>query len=179
MGDALNEIEYEGKQMNTKVISGFPAVGKSHFYNKTKKESLENENDVPLVSDSDSSNFSWLKDKEGNNTRERNPKFPQNYIEHIKSKIKERVDYVFVSSHKEVRDALVEAGIKFTLVYPDLSLRDEWIERCRRRGSPQGFLDMLKNKWNTFILECETQKGCNTVCLKENEYLSDVIEAIK
>lgn len=55
--------------------------------------------------DSDSSNFSWVKDENGNNTKERNPEFPKNYIEHIKSNIG-KVDVIFVSSHKVVREAL-------------------------------------------------------------------------
>ena len=32
-----------------------------------------------------------------------------------------------VSSHKEVREALVENGIFFTLVYPEPSIKEEYI----------------------------------------------------
>ena len=65
------------KTIRTKIISAFPGTGKSYYHNKNKETTL----------DSDSSNFSWIKDENGNNTTERNPKFPQNYIYHIKENI--------------------------------------------------------------------------------------------
>jgi hypothetical protein len=86
----------------TKIISAFPGVGKSVYHSKYP--------DITL--DSDSSNFSWIKDDNGNNTEERNPDFPKNYIEHIKSNIG-KYKYIFVSSHKEVRNALFDNCIFF------------------------------------------------------------------
>lgn len=62
---------------NTIVISAFPACGKSY--------KVKNYNGKPYTMlDSDSSNFSWIKDELGNNTKVRNPDFPSNYIQHIK-----------------------------------------------------------------------------------------------
>ena len=91
--------------MKTKVYSAFPGVGKTTYFNKTKL----------YVLDSDSSKF----DKK---------KFPDNYIQHIERNIQDpNVDKILVSSHKDVRDALVARGINFVLVYPDRSLKDEYI----------------------------------------------------
>ena len=56
---------------------------------------------VLQFADSDSSVFSWI---EVNGKKERNPDFLSDYIEHIKSLIG-KVDYIFVSSHGDVRDA--------------------------------------------------------------------------
>jgi hypothetical protein len=39
--------------------------------------------------------------------------FPDNYIEHIKQKISEGYARIFISSHKEVREALVKNGLEF------------------------------------------------------------------
>ena len=56
----------------TLVMSAFPASGKTFAYNKYKNSKI--------IFDSDSSEFSWIKDEFGNNTKERNPDFPNNYI---------------------------------------------------------------------------------------------------
>lgn len=61
----------------TTIISGFPGIGKSYFF---RNQEYNNR----TVLDSDSSEFSWVKDENGNNTKERNPDFPSNYIDHIK-----------------------------------------------------------------------------------------------
>ena len=81
----------------TMVIAAFPGTGKS-FCTKNEGEKFEG------ILDSDSSNYSWIKDSNGQNTTERNPDFPNNYITHIKENIG-KVDIIFVSSHKEVREA--------------------------------------------------------------------------
>src|SRR5574343_786468 len=88
----------------TLIVSAFPGTGKSHLFNNTKLNIL----------DSDSSKF----DKS---------KFPENYIKHIKENI-EKVDVILVYSHKEVRNALVKNNIKFLLVYPNKSLKSEYVK---------------------------------------------------
>ncbi len=136
----------------TIVISAFPGCGKSHlFKNKGNKQIL----------DSDSSKF----DKS---------QFPQNYIEHIKSNIGD-VDMIMVSSHKEVRDALVDNGIDFTLVYPNKDIKDEYIQRYIDRGNEEKFVDLLKKNWENWILELEQQQGCKKIELNGGQYLSDVV----
>lgn len=131
--------------METKIISAFPACGKTFF---CKHHSG--------VLDSDSSRFSWLKDEDGNNTRVRNPAFPDNYIEHIKENIG-KVDIIFVSSHKEVRDALERNNLPYTLVYPDISLKEEWIRRLKARGDDEGFINFISENWETFINEMDNE----------------------
>ena len=63
------------KKIKTRIISAFPACGKTYCYQNLQ-------NDYKGILDSDSSDFSWVKDKDGNNTKERNPDFPNNYIQH-------------------------------------------------------------------------------------------------
>ncbi|GFN32481.1 hypothetical protein [Paenibacillus xylaniclasticus] len=144
---------------NTKVISGFPAVGKSYFFNQ----------DLGFeVLDSDSSQFSWL--SEG----ARHPDFPNNYMEHIKNNIG-KVDIILVSSHDVVRAALKENEIAYTLVYPDKSLKDEYIERFKNRGNNEGFINFISSKWDEFIEDIENETYPNKVKLKSNQYLKDLI----
>ncbi|RTK92898.1 MAG: hypothetical protein EKK64_11175, partial [Neisseriaceae bacterium] len=95
------------KKHQAKVIAAFPGTGKSTYYKQHATEQI--------ILDSDSSLF----DKKD---------FPNNYIQHIKNHLN-KADIIFVSSHKIVRDALVEANIPFTLIYPNLDCKDEYLTR--------------------------------------------------
>jgi len=106
--------------------------------------------------DSDSSEFSWVKDSEGNNTKERNPDFPSNYIKHIKNNIG-KVDVIFVSSHEVVRKALAENSINTIIVYPNRSLKEEWIRRFKARGNNEGFISFISRNWDNFIDDIQTE----------------------
>ena len=100
--------------------------------------------------------------------------FPKNYIQHIKSNIGE-ADIILVSSHKEVRDALVNQGIDFKLVYPARDIKDEYIQRYIDRGNDGKFVELLKQNWENWMTELEEQKGCNKIELKKGQYLSDIM----
>lgn len=117
--------------LNGNVVCGFPGVGKSTAFNSEKKYK---------VSDSDSSLF----DKS---------QFPSNYIQHIKQQ-QEIMDFVMVSTHKVVRDALILEEIPFYLVYPTYSLKDVFIQRYIDRGSPEPFIQLMKDNFERFVDEC-------------------------
>lgn len=137
---------------NTIVISAFPACGKSY--------KVKNYNGDPYIMlDSDSSRFSWIKDTEGN-IKTRNPDFPSNYIQHIKNNIG-KVDVIFVSSHKEVRQALRDNDIKYFMVYPTLDMKYIFLQRMKDRGNAKEFIKMFENKFEEFVKEIE--KECKEV----------------
>jgi hypothetical protein len=81
-----------------------------------------------------------------------------------------------VSSHKEVRDALVNESINFTLVYPRKDIKDEYIQRYIDRGNDGKFVELLKQNWNNWTDELENQEGCEKIELESGQYLSNVIE---
>lgn len=139
------------------LISAFPGTGKSFYTKHAKKYYPRN-----WCTDSDSSKF----DKS---------KFPENYITHIKNKIESNTQYIFISSHKIVRDALVNNNLDFVLVYPDMSLKQEYIERYKLRGNNEDFIKLLENKWEEWINECQEQEGCLHVVLKSNQFIKDVL----
>ena len=144
--------------MKTKIISAFPGTGKSYF----KQNSELN------VLDSDSSKFSWIE------KGVRHPDFPQNYINHIKENIG-KVDIILVSSHANVRNALMQEGIYFWLMFPEIDLKNEYIKRFKARGNDQNFIDMLDIQWDSFIKGLERQPTCKIIRLKSGEFLSDYI----
>jgi wyosine [tRNA(Phe)-imidazoG37] synthetase (radical SAM superfamily) len=100
--------------------------------------------------------------------------FPQNYIKHIKDNLG-KADVILVSSHKEVREALVDNQIQFTLVYPEVSNKDEYIQRYIDRGSPEAFVNLLTKNWDMWISELEDQNDCSKIKLQDGQYLSDVL----
>ena len=148
------------------IVSAFPATGKSWVFNTDKSK---------VILDSDSSQFSWVEDSEG---QVRNPNFPGNYIQHIRQEIN-NCDIMFVSSHRMVRDALLHAGIPYYLVYPErnLGLRIEYLKRCKNRGTPE-IAELLNHNWDTFMHELEAQTGCEHIRLGQGQYLSDVMNLI-
>lgn len=148
---------------DTKIISAFPACGKTYVFENFKDK---------VILDSDSSKFSWVMVA---NQKVRNPDFPKNYISHIKENIG-KADYILVSTHENVRKALEEAGIDFYLIYPDRSLKEEWIGRCFLRGSGEKFCQLIADNWDNWIdgLEKDSKKH-KFMKLLNNEYLSHVI----
>lgn len=139
---------------DTLIISGFPGVGKTSLYQKSSGDFI--------IMDSDSSTF----DKK---------EFPENYICHIKENIG-KADIILVSSHKDVRLALESHGIEFMLIYPNIGLKDEYLERYKQRGSTQGFIDLIAKNWELWIneiMELENNDYITKFELKSNEYLSE------
>lgn len=151
--------------MSTCVVSGFPAVGKTWLVQNIKDK---------IILDSDSSQFSWIKDENGNNTKERNPNFPQNYIDHIKENF-DKADLILVSSHSIVRKALKDNNIHYTIVYPDVTLKEEYLDRYRNRGNDIGFINMINTNWYQFIEEIKVETFPSLVKLRTGQYLKDVI----
>ena len=174
--------------MSAKIISAFPGCGKTTYYKEWSQYSPENvwrrDNngeqvymhfypDIPVgekILDSDSSLFSWIYDENGNKTDKRNPDFPNNYIKHIKDHM-ETENIIFVSSHKVVRDALREAGIPYTLIYPEKGMKDEWIRRFKERGNDEAFIKFQDEHWDEFIDDMENETYPEKVVLN-NKYIN-------
>jgi len=135
------------------IICGFPGVGKSFL---TK----ENPNSV---SDSDSSTF----DKKN---------FPANYIKHIKGLIGKK-SIIMISTHEEVIDEMEKLNVNFIIVHPARELKDEYLKRYEERGSPEGFIKLLSDKWDEFQDAIEKPRDNSwKLILQKGEFLSDYFE---
>jgi hypothetical protein len=141
----------------TKIISGFPGTGKTHFYiNETKLHVLDSD-----ISKFDKSNF------------------PANYIAHIKENIG-KVDIIFISSNLDVRKAMYENHINFTLIYPKYDLKKEYLERYTKRGSSLTFINLIRTCWDEWMQDLYTEDFCtNYIRLDSNQYIKNVINKIK
>ena len=136
--------------MRTRIISAFPGTGKSYYHKKYPETTL----------DSDSSNFSWATK---NGLTIRNSDFPNNYIQYIKDNIG-KYEFIFVSSHKEVRDALKDNCLFFYLIYPDNDKKEIYLQKYRDRGNAESFVKLLDENWNEWIKQCEFEEfGCKNI----------------
>lgn len=124
----------------TLITAGFPGIGKSYAVDVIRNQGLK-------VSDSDSSLFSWIM-KDGEKVR--NPNFVHDYMEHIREKVKERYDHVFVSTHEEIIQALNDADdLNLTVVKPHKRRKEEFKEIYEKRGDV--FKDFIIDNWDTLL----------------------------
>lgn len=145
--------------IQTRIVSAFPGTGKSYYCNYD-------------ISQYDPTPYGYCIDIDSSKFDKNN--FPTNYIEHIKSNIGKHA-IIFVSSHKVVRDALVAEGIPFTLVYPTIEQKHEYIQRYRQRGNDEKFITLVESNWYNWIVELGSQNGCDRIILKSGEYISNVM----
>lgn len=134
-------------KQRARVICAFPGLGKSTF---TKKHNGEN---GLVILDSDSSDFSWVWNL--NHTRKsnvRNLDFPNNYIKHIRDNL-DSADIIFVSTHKEVVDALLKTDIEFEIVLPSSTRKEELLKLYKDRGSDNEFINKMDENWNKWLNE--------------------------
>jgi len=130
----------KAEYIQTVLCSAFPATGKTRYCTYDSSYMPEE-----FAIDSDSSKF----DKQH---------FPENYIEHVKSGMG-KYARIFISSHEEVRKALVKSGLFFILVYPELGLKDEYLYRMLNRGNDEAFLELISSNWNEWISQLQNQRG--------------------
>lgn len=145
--------------IKTRIISGFPGVGKSTLFNS--ETGLR-------ITDSDSSQFSWIE------KGVRHPDFPNNYIEHIKECMG-KYDIVLVSSHKNVRDALKENNIAYEIFYPSEEDKEIYIERYRNRGNDENFIKLVNENWEAWVAEIDVEEFPIKHKLKGNVYLRECV----
>lgn len=167
---------------DTKIFSVFPVSGKTYAAKKLTEEGYK-------VLDLDSNNYShWYKYENDFFIKEQevqNPSFPQNYIKVIEEAIG-KYDFIFISTHKKVRDYLENKNIKYSLIYPNHNMKEEWIGRCYLRGNNHGFCNKLVSNWDQWIKELDnvayaySHNGCNNKVFlsssSDTRYLYDAIK---
>lgn len=144
----------------SKVYSCFPGTGKT-YASKT------------LGFDQDSTKYHWI---ELGGLRRANPLWSDNYVESIfQSTTYITKGPIFVSSHDIVRAGLINRGIPFTLVYPDIRLKEEYLQRYIDRGDSEVFIEVLMSFWAEWLESCFRQSGCNRYILQSDQYVSDIL----
>lgn len=150
------------------IISGFPGTGKS-----TAAKLLPG-----IVFDLESSDFHWIDPKA--EVKVQHPKWPANYISAIRALafetdgLKNYRDllYVVISAHKEILDRLDELGIDYAVSYPDITAKEEYIQRYIDRGNTPEFIAKLDANYEKFIADIRSH-GKPEIPLAEGQYLFD------
>lgn len=138
------------------IISAFGGTGKSTF--------TKNNPNLKIL-DLDSSYF----DKSN---------FPDNYTYKIRDLWNfSDYDYILISSHLDVRIDLYNMGVPYVLVYPDISLKQEYLKRYTSRNSPKSFVNTFNKLWEEFVYSCEEDMlAKKKFKLKSSEYLKDIFK---
>jgi len=159
----LNKNNFQLKNDKTiKIILGFPGVGKSYCKEYFKGTDTK-------IQDSDSSEFS--KDD-----------FPNNYLNHIKNVIRNNnVNILFISSHESVRKAIfndkfIMNNAAVYICYPDKSLKEDFIERFKKRGNNERFIKLISDNWDNWIDDIERENYFYPLKLTYNgDYLKNIL----
>lgn len=82
---------------------------------------------------------------------------------------------VLVPSWETLRQAMRDAGIVYSIVYPQRDLKSDYMTRYIKRGSDDKFLNTLRTRWDAFIDTCEADPSDDHVVLKQSQaFLSDL-----
>lgn len=135
-------VDGSARSRKTKIVCGWAGIGKSFLAQGTNFRAV----------DLDSAAFSWLKDAEGNNLPTRNPnaktEYPAAIIKEFRS---QKYDFLLVSTHDYVRKALQEEGIPYTIVYPSVDRKDEFLQRYTDRKNDEGMIKFLIGGWDELL----------------------------
>jgi len=145
-----------------KIIVGFPCVGKS---------SLKEIGWIDLRSD-----CFWI-GEEGKKIR------PEGWYEsycNVAIDLADQGYNVLVPSHEAVRRYLKGMGVEYVVVYPDPSLKDQWIQKChdRWKDNPNretlSAYEAVRDHWDSFMEDLSSEES--SIVIKDMKYsLYDMI----
>jgi hypothetical protein len=108
----------------------------------------------------------------------RNPDFPDTYIKHIEESIGKH-EFIFVSSHQVVREALEAKGIQHFIVVPRGADKDLYIKRYRQRGNEKSFVSMMNDNFIEFLESIKDTPHGKVVQLQTGWFLADILDQLK
>ena len=117
------------------LISAFPGLGKTYLYQQYRDR---------------------LKILDLNTGRFEGDDFPGNYIAEVEKKLND-YDLILLSSDRNVRYALNDAGLDFDLFYPSKNRKNELIEIYVTNRKSRDFIMNLDHNFNDLIDEIEDE----------------------
>lgn len=144
------------------IISAFSGTGKKYFMDNTNLRVLFiNPDDYAYIS-----------------LQKKNPEFPNNFISHIRDNVN-AYDVILFPSSRLVHESLINKGIQYNLIYPNINLRNEYQKRLESKGYDDYFIERFLDTWEGDILNCSLQMYPNKIRLCcEDYYLSDAIDKL-
>ena len=154
-------------------IYAFTATGKSTLAKKHKN-----------IIDMESVGYKYLNEKINSEERKSssdripNPQWPQNYFEALE-KVKDKYDYILISD--DICDSYLQKNnYEYWQVYPNINLKQEYINRCKKRGNNEIFISNLSKNWDNWCKQCKNDKNATKhIELQKGQYLEDILNFIK
>ena len=110
--------------------------------------------------------------------RKINKEWPDNYFKALKE-VESKYDYILISDDI-CNNFLKVNNYEYWWVYPQIELKDEYLDRCKKRGNNDEFINWYSKLWEEWIRACKNDKGASRhIELKSNQYLEDVLPNIK
>ena len=106
----------------------------------------------------------------------KNINFPYNLIQYIKE-MRKITDFIFLSSDEEVRNALNDANIKYTLVFPRKEDKLSYNKRFLDCRYSEEEIRKLNYTWDVYMNSYK-QDNSKKIILKNGLYLTNVINSI-
>lgn len=78
---------------------------------------------------------------------------------------------VMLSCHAELRKRLHENGARYYVVMPLANLKEEYLNRYKKRGNAPAFIESIEKNWDAFTEFFEWEYP---IYLKAGQYLSDI-----
>lgn len=135
------------------------------------------------VLDLESTDFKWIYPDEIKNmpkekrksikNRTLNPMWPKNYVEEIKKNLN-KYDFILIMSHPPFLDYMDKSSIHYILAYPNLSAKEIYMERYRKRGNNENWLKKINVDFELLINKYE-EKEVTKIILNDNEFLEDAL----
>jgi hypothetical protein len=135
----------------TKIIAAFCGAGKTYICENTEVDAIEIE--------------FW---------KYKNHGILSMYVNDIKKHF-DTVNYIFIATDPTGLKLLHQEGFSITLIYPEIELRNEYLDRYINRDSPHDFIGVFMKYWKPWITELTEQTYCNHIVLKKGEFLRDVL----
>lgn len=164
----------------TRIIGGFPGVGKS-FLSKNRDDVIDLEtlhyrwiyrDNIEDVSDEELKN--------GRFAKRPNPDFPENYINEVVRLYEEGSEdrVILTATAERIILRLLEKGYDVSLVYPKPELKEEYLERYINRGNSVAFRDNMDIRFHQTrkdTTQYDKYKNFSFYELEEGQYLSDIL----
>ena len=151
-------------------IIAFTATGKSSLARNYKN-----------VIDMESTNYKYIGNCDESNkstNREINKEWPNNYFKALKS-VLDKYDYILVAD-EIVNDYLINNKYEYRVVYPNINLKEEYLNRCKNRGNNDEFIYWYSKLWDEWINFSKNDLHASKhIELKSNQYLEDVLPNLK
>lgn len=136
---------------DTKIIAAFCGAGKTYICKKTDIDAVEIEY--------------WIYKDQG---------IYKEYVDDIRAHIG-HVDYIFIATDPAGLKLLHQEGFQITLIYPEIELRNEYLDRYINRDSSSDFIGVFMKYWKPWISELINLPFCDHIVLKKGQFLKDVL----